>query len=132
MTAHAPRHRHASAAAAGYTIDDRGTMVTVASRSVDWSPQDKPARHSKFGWPVVGPSTRLRKIGLSRSSATSSPPARPDEHLHRQQPSRFATAGSSDRPRATYYPFGMDQRMCIGSTLSLVEQQPTIAMIAQA
>ena len=47
-------------------------------------------------------------------------------------PSRFDTEGSSDRPRAAYYPFGMGQRMCIGSTLSLVEQQLTIAMVAQA
>jgi cytochrome P450 len=47
-------------------------------------------------------------------------------------PSRFGAEGSSDRPRAAYYPFGMGQRICIGSTLSLVEQQLTIAMIAQA
>jgi cytochrome P450 len=39
---------------------------------------------------------------------------------------------SSGRPRAAYYPFGMGQRVRIGSTLSLVEQQLTIAMVAQA
>ncbi|MGH3899157.1 MAG: cytochrome P450 [Pseudonocardiaceae bacterium] len=47
-------------------------------------------------------------------------------------PSRFGAEGSSDYPRAAYYPFGMGQRMCIGSTLSLVEQQLTIVTVAQA
>ncbi|MGH4018582.1 MAG: cytochrome P450 [Pseudonocardiaceae bacterium] len=47
-------------------------------------------------------------------------------------PQRFGPERAAQRPSGTYYPFGIGQRLCIGSNLSLVEQQLTVATVAQS
>ena len=49
----------------------------------------------------------------------------------RFDPQRFAPDRRAGLPRDAYYPFGMGQRLCIGSGLSVLEQQLIIAMVAQ-
>jgi cytochrome P450 len=46
-------------------------------------------------------------------------------------PERFAPQPVAERRSDVYYPFGLGQRLCIGSNLSLLEQQLIIAMVAQ-
>ncbi|HKP54438.1 MAG TPA: cytochrome P450 [Chloroflexia bacterium] len=46
-------------------------------------------------------------------------------------PERFSPERAAERQGRAYYPFGMGQRLCIGSNLSLIEQQLIIAMVAQ-
>jgi cytochrome P450 len=53
------------------------------------------------------------------------------EELGRFDPERFTPERVAARQKSAYYPFGMGQRLCIGSNLSLMEQQLIIAMVAQ-
>lgn len=49
----------------------------------------------------------------------------------RFDPERFAASSPAEPRPDAYYPFGMGQRLCIGSSLSLLEQQLILAMVAQ-
>jgi cytochrome P450 len=53
------------------------------------------------------------------------------EDAGRFDPERFTPERVTERQSRAYYPFGMGQRLCIGSSLSLLEQQLIIAMVAQ-
>lgn len=53
------------------------------------------------------------------------------EHPAVFDPMRFRSERAAALPSGTYYPFGIGQRLCIGSNLSLVEQQLTVATVAQ-
>lgn len=53
------------------------------------------------------------------------------EHPEVFDPQRFRVERAAALPSGTYYPFGIGQRLCIGSNLSLVEQQLTVATVAQ-
>jgi cytochrome P450 len=46
-------------------------------------------------------------------------------------PERFEAHRVGERRSDAYYPFGLGQRLCIGSSLSLLEQQLILAMVAQ-
>ncbi|HYP39992.1 MAG TPA: cytochrome P450 [Chloroflexia bacterium] len=53
------------------------------------------------------------------------------EDPDRFDPERFTPERVAERQSHAYYPFGMGQRLCIGSSLSVIEQQLILAMVAQ-
>ena len=50
---------------------------------------------------------------------------------HRFDPDRFAPAGTANRPRYAYIPFGAGPRFCVGNTLGMMEAVLVTAMIAR-
>jgi enediyne biosynthesis protein E7 len=49
----------------------------------------------------------------------------------RFDPGRFDPAGTADRPRYAYIPFGAGPRFCVGSSLGMMEAVFVIAMLAR-
>jgi cytochrome P450 len=49
----------------------------------------------------------------------------------RFDPDRFATSSTTDRPRYAYIPFGAGPRVCVGSSLGMMEAVLVLAMLAR-